>query len=67
MLKRIARCLTGHGRLVQEFARRIEEPSHDEVFTDSLSSGESELYALVEGTSAGLGAVSMLKDLRVYY
>ena len=29
----------------------------------ALSSGESELYALVKGTSAGLGTVSMLKDL----
>ena len=30
-----------------------------------LSSGESEFHALVKGTSAGLGAVSMLKDLGV--
>ena len=30
-----------------------------------LRSEESEFYALVKGTSAGLGAVSMLKDLRV--
>ena len=29
------------------------------------SSPESEFYALVKGTSAGLGAVSMLKDLGV--
>ena len=29
----------------------------------SLSSAESEFYALVKGTSAGLGAVSMLEDL----
>ena len=29
----------------------------------ALSSGESELYALVKVTSAGVGAVSMLKDL----
>ena len=31
----------------------------------ALSSEESELYTLVKGTSAGLGAVSMLKDLGV--
>ena len=31
----------------------------------ALSSGESELYALVKGTSAGPGAVSTLKDLGV--
>ena len=31
----------------------------------SLSSGESEFYALLKGTSAGLGAVLMLKDLGV--
>ena len=31
----------------------------------ALNSGESEFYALVKGTSAGLGAVSMLKDLGV--
>ena len=31
----------------------------------ALSSGESEFYALVKGTSAGLGAVSMLQDLGV--
>ena len=30
-----------------------------------LSSGELEFYTLVKGTSAGLGAVSMLKDLGV--
>ena len=28
----------------------------------ALSSAESELYALVKGRSAGVGAVSMLKD-----
>ena len=32
----------------------------------ALSLGESEFYALLKGTSAGFGAVSMLKDLRVY-
>ena len=31
----------------------------------ALISGESEFYASVKGTSAGLGAVSMLKDLGV--
>ena len=31
----------------------------------ALSLGVSEFYALVKGTSAGLGAVSMLKDLGV--
>ena len=31
----------------------------------ALSSGESEFYALVKWSSAGLGAVSMLKDLGV--
>ena len=30
-----------------------------------MSSGESEFYALVKGTSAGLGAVPMLRDLGV--
>ena len=99
-LKRVARHLTGHGRLVQEFVRQVEEPFHVVVFTDSdragcletrkstsshkhffgshtlrststaqrviaLSSGESEFYVLVKGTSAGLGAVSLLKDLGV--
>ena len=99
-LKRVARYLIGHERLVQEFVRQIEELSHVVVFTDSdhagclktrkntsssklfygshmlrststtqgvvaLSSAESELYALVKGRSAGVGAVSMLKDLGV--
>ena len=32
----------------------------------ALSSGESEFYALVKGKSAGLGAVSILKDLGAY-
>ena len=31
----------------------------------AVSSGESEFYALVKVTSAGLGAISMLKDLGV--
>ena len=97
-LKRVARYLMGHGRLVQEFVRQVEEPSHVVVFTDSdhegrlktckstsssksfygfhmlrsasteqgviaLRWGESEFYALVKGTSAKLGAVSMLKNL----
>ena len=31
----------------------------------ALSSGESEFYALLKAKSAGLGAVSMLKDLGV--
>ena len=31
----------------------------------SWSSGESESYALVKGTSAGVGVVSMLKHLEV--
>ena len=31
----------------------------------ALSSAESEFYALVKGRSAGVGAVSMLKDLGV--
>ena len=96
-LTRVARYLI---RLVQEYVRQIEEPSHVVVFTESdhagylkghkstsssklsqgshmlrststtqrviaLSSGESELYALVKGTSAGLGAVSLLKELGV--
>ena len=31
----------------------------------SLSSGESEFYSLLKGTAAGIGAVSMLKDVGV--
>ena len=38
-LKRVTRYLTGHGRLVQEFVRQVEEPSHDVVFTDSDHAG----------------------------
>ena len=34
-LKRVARYLIGHARLIQEFVRRVEEPSHIVVFTDS--------------------------------
>ena len=34
-LKRTARHLIGHGRMVQEFVRQVEEPSHVVVFTDS--------------------------------
>ena len=34
-LKRVARHLIGHGRLVQEFVRQIEEPSYVVVITDS--------------------------------
>ena len=99
-LKRVARHLIEHERLVQESVRQVVEPSHVVVFTDSehegclktlkstsssklfcgshmlrststtdgsiaLSSGESGFYALEKGTSAGLGAVSKLKDLGV--
>ena len=39
MLKRVARHLIGHGRLVPEFVRQIEEPSHVVVFTDSDHAG----------------------------
>ena len=38
-LKRVARYLIGHGRLVQEFVRPVEEPSHAVVFTDSDHAG----------------------------
>ena len=34
-LKRVTRHLIGHGRLVQEFVRQVEEPSHVVMFTDS--------------------------------
>ena len=86
-LKRSARYLVTHGRLVQEFTRQVEEPNRIVVCTDSdhagclrtrkstsstklfygahllrstrttqavisLSSGESEFYALVKGTAA---------------
>ena len=33
--QRVARYLIGHGRLVQEFVRQVEELSHVVVFTDS--------------------------------
>ena len=39
MLKRVARYLIGHGRLLHEFVRQIEEPSHVVVFTDSDHGG----------------------------
>ena len=99
-LKRVVGYLIGHGRLVEEFVRQVQEPSHVVLVTESdhagsletrkstsssklfygshmllststaqgvvaQSSGESEFYALVKGTSAGLGTVSMLKDLGV--
>ena len=38
-LKRIARYMFGHGRLVQEFVRQVEEPSHVVVFTDTDHAG----------------------------
>ena len=38
-LKRVARYLIGHGRLVQEFVRQVEEPSHVVVFADSDLAG----------------------------
>ena len=38
-LKRVARYLIEHGRLVQEFVRQVEEPSHVAVFTDSDHAG----------------------------
>ena len=38
-LIRVARYLTGHGRLVQEFVRHVEEPSHVVVFADSDHAG----------------------------
>ena len=38
-LRRVARYLIGHGRLVQEFVRQVEEPSHVVVFTDSDHAG----------------------------
>ena len=38
-LKRVARYLIGHGRLVQEFVRHVEEPSHVVVFADSDHAG----------------------------
>ena len=31
--------MIGHGRLVQEFVRQVEEPSHVVVFTDSDHAG----------------------------
>ena len=34
-LKRVNKYLIGYGRLVQEFARQVEEPPHVVVFTDS--------------------------------
>ena len=36
---RVARYLIGHGRLLQEFVRQIEESSHVVVFTDSDHAG----------------------------
>ena len=33
-LKRVSRYLIGHGRVVQEFVRQIEEPSHVVAFAD---------------------------------
>ena len=38
-LKRVARNLIGHGRLVQEFVRQVEEPSLVAVFIDSDHAG----------------------------
>ena len=38
-LKRVARYLIGHGRLIQEFVRQVAEPSHVVVFTDSDHAG----------------------------
>ena len=38
-LKRVASYLTGHGRLIQEFVRQVEEPSRVVVFTDSDHAG----------------------------
>ena len=40
MLERVARYLIGHGRLVQEFVRHIEEPSPVVVLTDSDHAGD---------------------------
>ena len=37
-LKRVARYLIGHGRVIQKFGRQAEERSHFVVFTDSVSS-----------------------------
>ena len=39
MLRRVATCLPGHGRVVQEFVRHLAEPSHVVVFTDSDHAG----------------------------
>ena len=38
-LKRVTRYLIGHGRLIQEFVRQIEEPSHIVVCADSDHAG----------------------------
>ena len=38
-LIRVARYFVGHGRLVQEFVRQVEEPSHVVGFTDSDHAG----------------------------
>ena len=75
-LKRVARCLIGHGRLIQELARRVEEPSHIVVFTvsnhasclrtrTSTSSSTTVLWFPHAALNRQCGAVSMLKDLVV--
>ena len=38
-LERVARHLIGHGRLIQEFVRQVEEAFHVVVFTDSDCAG----------------------------
>ena len=38
-LKRVAQYLIGHGCLIQEFVRHIEDTSHVVVFTDSDHAG----------------------------
>ena len=53
-LKRDARCLIGHARLIQEFVRQIEEPSHAVVLTDSDHAGRLRTHKSTSSSSSTL-------------
>ena len=59
-LKRVASYSIGHGRLIQEFVRQVEEPSHSVVFTDSDDAGclKTRKSTSSSSSSTGEGNVS---------
>ena len=48
-----------------EFMHDLLRETSPEIFVNSLSSAEAEFYAAVKAAAAGIGCVSMMRDLGV--